>query len=247
MKLISNGNQIAYEFVDGNGPCVIFCPGFNSTMQGNKAQELRAFCIEQGRPYIRFDYSGHGESGGDFADCCISTWLDDTLAVIDNIAAQETVLVGSSMGGWIALLAALKRANRVKGLLLIACAADMTKFYPNRLQGLTANRDSLGRTFYSVENEYDDKQPYSIYQKLIDDGCSHYLLDAPIELDIPIQLVHGKRDEVIEWQRSELLLNRLTSSDVNLLTLESGDHRLSTPENLQSIRSLLMDILRIVE
>jgi len=247
MKPILNGYQIAYEYIDGNGPCVIFCPGFNSTMQGNKARELRAFCIEQGRPYVRFDYRGHGESGGDFADCCISTWLDDILTVIDNIAAQEIVLVGSSMGGWIALLAALKRVDRVKGLLLIACATDMTKYYPKRLQGLTANQDKLGRTFYSVKNEFDDKQPYSIYQKLIDDGHSHYLLDAPIELDIPIRLVHGMKDDVVEWQRSELLLNRLTSSKANLLTLESGDHRLSTPEDLQSIRSLLTDILLTIE
>ena len=209
--------------------------------------ELRAFCIQQGLPFVRFDYSGHGLSGGDFADGCISAWLVDTLAIIDKVAAEEVIIVGSSMGGWLALLAALQRREQVHGLLLIACAADMTKNYPKRLQGLPLKLDSQQRAYYSVANEYDDQQPYSIYQHLIDDGLSHYLLGHDIDLDIPVRLIHGINDEVVEWQRSAQVMNCLKSKEVNLLTIKSGDHRLSTRENLNSIRYLLLDLLAAVK
>jgi len=245
-KLALEHYQLAYEFFDGKGPCVIFCPGFNSTMEGNKCMELRALCLQQGMPFVRFDYSGHGQSGGDFADGCISTWLSDTLAIIDNVATQEVVIVGSSMGGWLALLAALQRQRRVVGLLLIACAADMTNYYPKRLKGLPLEFDSQQRAYYSVANEYDDQQPYSIYQHLMDDGLSHCLLGQAIALDIPIRLIHGINDEVVEWQRSVQVMNYLRSQEVSLTTIKSGDHRLSTRENLNSIRHLLLDLLAVV-
>lgn len=240
MTLQLDEYELAYEFTNGDDACVIFCPGFNSTMQGNKAKALKAFCLRQGLAFIRFDYSGHGKSGGDFAEGCISSWLVDTLAIIDRIATGKVILVGSSMGGWIALLAALRRPERVRSLLLIACAADMTKFYPKRLRGLSPQYDDKGRAFYAVANEYDDQQPYSIYQNLIDDGASHFLLDGEIDLDIPIRLVHGIKDNVVEWQRSQQLINSLSSPRASLLTIELGDHRLSTPRDLEAIESVLL-------
>lgn len=238
--------EIAYEFIQGDGPCVIFCPGFNSTMQGNKATEIRAFCLEQGLAFIRFDYRGHGESGGDFSDGCISNWLADTLAIIDKVATNDVILIGSSMGGWIALLAALHRPARVRGLLLIACAADMTKHYPKRLESLPAQLDAKSRVFYSVANEYDDQQPYSIYQNFIDDGLEHCLLDGAIDLHIPVRLIHGMKDNVVEWQRSEQVMACLSSQQVSLLVLKAGDHRLSSKEDLSAIRFLLLDLLSSV-
>ncbi len=244
MELEINDHKIAYEYTRGRGDCVIFCPGFNSTMQGNKALALESYCREIGSPFIRFDYLGHGDSSGDFADGCISNWLNDTLTIIDNIATNQIILVGSSMGGWIALLAALKRRERIRGLLLIACAADMTKFYPSRVAGLPREFDEQGRAYYLVENRYDDHQPYSIYQKLIDDGASHYLLDAPIDLDVPVTLMHGMKDDVVEWQRSSQVKSRLTSNNVNLCLSKTGDHRLSTEHDLLCIRSALSELLR---
>jgi pimeloyl-ACP methyl ester carboxylesterase len=245
MTLQMDGYQLAYEATSGRSPCVVFCPGFNSTMQGNKANDLNAFCLEQGLSFVRFDYSGHGESGGDFADACITQWLADTVAIIDQITSGDVILVGSSMGAWIALLAALKRPVRVTGLLLIACAADMTKAYTKRLEGLPLEVDDKSRAYYSVANQYDDQQPYPIYQKMIDDGASHFLLDGPIDLDIPIRLIHGLEDKVVEVQRSARVSDLLTSNQVSLLNVESGDHRLSRPEDLSCIRGLLLELLHV--
>lgn len=243
MKLQIDGDHLAYEFIPGNGPCVVFCHGFNSTMQGNKASDLKSFCLEQGLSFVRFDYSGHGESGGSFADACITRWLADTTAIIDKVAVGDVILVGSSMGAWIALLAALRRPQRVTGLLLIACAADMTKAYAKRLKGLPLEVDDKSRAYYSVPNEYDDQQPYFIYQKLIDDGASHFLLDGPIDLKIPIRLIHGVEDDVVEWQRSEQVVNGLGGGQASLSLVESGDHRLSRGEDLARIRSLLFELI----
>jgi pimeloyl-ACP methyl ester carboxylesterase len=243
MKLQMDGYQLAYEATSGRGPCVVFCPGFNSTMQGNKANDLNAFCLEQGLSFVRFDYSGHGESGGNFADACITQWLADTVAIIDQIATGKVILVGSSMGAWIALLAALKRPKRVTGLLLVACAADMTKAYARRFEGLRLDVDDKSQAYYSVPNEYDDRQPYLIYQKMIDDGVSHFLLDGPIDLDIPVRLIHGLEDNVVEWQRSAQVAGLLMSDQVSLLKVEFGDHRLSRPADLRHIRSLLSELL----
>jgi pimeloyl-ACP methyl ester carboxylesterase len=242
-KLQLDDYELAYEAISGSGPCIVFCAGFNSTMQGNKARYIKAFCLQQGLPFVRFDYSGHGQSGGDFADGCISKWLADTLAVIDSLTIGQVIIVGSSMGAWIALLAALQRPERVTGLLLIACAADMTKTYQKRLKGLSAKKDEKSRVYYSVLNQYDDQQPYRIYQNLIDDGTAHFLLDQPINLDIDVRLIHGIQDEVVEWQRSEKVVKRLLSKRVSLLRVNSGDHRLSRPEDLDRIRNLLLELL----
>ena len=146
------------------------------------------------------------------------------------------------MGGWIALLAALQRPNRVKGLLLIACAADMTKYYQKRLDGVPTQTDESGRIFYRVANQYDDQQPYSIYQHLIDDGESYFVLNKPIDLNIPVRLIHGLEDDVIEWQRSSQVMACLSSEKTSLLTIESGDHRLSREEDIDAICELLLDL-----
>jgi pimeloyl-ACP methyl ester carboxylesterase len=242
-KLQLDEYELAYEATSGNGTSVVFCPGFNSTMQGNKARDIKAFCLQQGHSFVGFDYSGHGQSGGDFADACVSQWLADTLAIIDSVIVGRVILVGSSMGAWIALLAALQRPERVSGLLLIACAADMTKFYQKRLDGLSSTTDHKSRAYYSISNQYDDQQPYRIYQKLIDDGEGHFLLDGPIDLKIDVKLIHGLQDDVVEWRRSEQVLQCLGSNRVSLLKVNCGDHRLSRPQDLARIRGLLSDLL----
>lgn len=227
---------IAYDHLKGLGPCVVFCSGFNSNRRGNKARALEEFCRIRGLEYVRFDYAGHGDSGGDFADSNISTWLNDTLAIIDRVAtSQKVLLVGSSMGGWLALNAALQRPDRIAGLVLLACAADMTRYYPPRLAGLKAYKDELGRVYYNVPNDYDDQQSYHIYQALIDDGEHYLLLGKPIDIQSPVYLIHGVDDDVVEWQRSQQVMHHLRSDRVTLTLVKKGDHRLSTPADLSLI------------
>jgi len=238
-RLTRDDYVIAYSAITGKAPCVIFCGGFNSNMQGTKALALEKHCLSKKQAFIRFDYQGHGQSGGDFADGCISMWLADTLAIIDQLTDTDVILIGSSMGGWLALLAALHRKDRVKGLLLLACAADMTKFYPERVANLATEQDKLGRTFYHVANEYDNQEPYKVYQQLIDDGQQHFLLHDTIELNIPIHLIHGQKDDVVPWQRSQQVLERLSSSDASLHLVKHGDHRLSSQADLALLKSLL--------
>lgn len=243
--LLNQDYRIAYHFSEGRFPCVIFCGGFHSNMQGTKALALERYCKAKGRAFIRFDYFAHGDSEGDFVDGRISTWLSDTLAVIDHIAKDDSILVGSSMGGWLALLAALQRPANVKALVLLACAVDMTQYYPQRVESLKQEIDEQGRTFYSVSNAYDDKEPYKIYDHFINDGKQHFLLDdqsKTIELDMPIHLIHGKLDDVIPWQRSQQvydLLSPKNKSIHHLHLVEHGSHRLSRQEDIELLTSIL--------
>lgn len=235
-KLDRNGYVIAYHEHTGESPCVIFCGGFNSNMQGTKAMALEKHCLKKGQAYIRFDYFAHGQSQGDFAEGSISRWLADTIAIIDHVS-DDVVLVGSSMGGWLATLAALQRPERVTGLVLLACAVDMTKYYPQRLEGLDQEVDKQGRTFYSVPNEYDDQEPYKIYTHLIDDGERHFLLDKSIPLTIPVHLIHGKQDDVVPWGRSEQVHALLPNAHLHLV--DDGDHRLFRSQDLDLLFSVL--------
>lgn len=243
LKRTSGLSPLAYKLSDGNSPAVIFCPGFNSSMQGNKAMALELYCLQRGQQFIRFDYSGHGASGGDFAECTISTWLADALAIVDELTKGDVILVGSSMGAWIALLAALKRPNKVSALLLIACAADMTKFYPGKLSHIRAKVDDSKRGYYSVENNFDDKQPYRIFKKMLDDGAKHCVLDAEIDLSIPVTLLHGKNDDVVSWQRSQDVASKLLSSQLKTHWIDDGDHRLSRASDLAVVIALLQELL----
>ncbi len=243
----TQNRSLAYELVDGAAPCVIFCPGFNSTMQGNKARALNQYCKQHGQAFVAFDYQGHGQSGGDFADGNITTWLADTLAIVDIAAARygAVILVGSSMGGWISLLASLQRANKLSGVLLIACAADMTKSYPARIANSELEYDEQGRAYYRVENSYDDEQDYKIYKQLVEDGQQHFLLDAQISISCPVRLIHGDQDEVVELSRSEQVLSKLDSTNASLTTIVGGDHRLSTPSHLIQMLASLEELLNL--
>jgi len=244
---VSRGElEIVCESIDGNAPRIIFCPGFNSSRNGEKALALERWCKSNNHAYTRFDYSGHGDSSGDFANGCISEWLADLLAVVDASPEDQIVLIGSSMGGWLAMLAALRRPGLIGGLLLIACAADMTKYYPGRLAGVEQQTDNAGRAYYAVPNKFDDQQPYLIYQNLIDDGAQHYLLDEAIELNIPIRLLHGLQDDVVEWQRSIKVAEQISSSDVEIVLMKSADHRLSTHADITRLETELASLIALL-
>ena len=237
-----DGPPLAYRRVAGAGPGVVFLGGFMSDMTGEKASALDAFCRRRGRAFLRFDYRGHGASGGRFEEAVISDWLADTLAALDRLTEEPQALVGSSMGGWLMLLAALARPERVHALIGIAPAPDFVR----RLEpGLTADqrRDLDRQGFFLRPSEYGDG-PYAITKALIEDGRRHCLLDGPIPIKAPVRLLHGMRDDAVPWRDSLRLADRLASEDVRAVFVKDGDHRLSRPADLALLTTVLEGLLR---
>jgi pimeloyl-ACP methyl ester carboxylesterase len=241
---LPDGSQLAYRHRDGTTPGILFCAGFNSDMQGNKAVAVDAWCREQGRQFTRFDYFGHGLSSGAVEEGCIGRWRDDTLAVLDAVTSGPQLLVGSSMGGWIMLLVALQRPQRLCGLLGLAAAPDFTA----RLgAGLSEEqRRQLDATGYAdLPNCYDDGQPYRIGRHMLEEGAAHLVLERTIPLQLPVRLIHGQRDEDVPWQLSLQLAGQLASEDVEVQLVKNGDHRLSEPADLQRLRITLGQLLPV--
>lgn len=241
---LATGGRIAYHHRSGSSPGILFCAGFNSNMQGTKALALQAWCAGQGRQYTRFDYSGHGESSGKFENGTIGQWRDDALAVLDHVTDGPQVIVGSSMGGWIMLLVARSRPEKVAALVGIATAADFTESL--RTRGLSKEQlRQLEETGYcDIPNCYDDGEPYRIGRQLLDEGRQHLLLDNDIPLDVPVRLIQGQLDDDVPWEHALRLMGRLRSADVELQLIKSGDHRLSDSEDLARLTRTLDVLLK---
>ncbi len=238
----TDGLSIAYNFLPGNSPAVIFMPGFFSHMQGTKALWLEKCCRERGQAYVRFDYRGHGESDGKFEEGTVSDWLNDTLLILDNIAPTPVVAVGSSMGGWIALLAALARPDIIAGLVGIASSPDFTQsIYEERMSDAQRNEmDEKG--FISSPSEYQE-EPVIITRELIEDGKKHLLLNREkLNLDVPVCLIHGKKDADVSWKKSLELQKKIGSNRCELILVPDGEHRLSRPQDLKLIDRLVQKI-----
>jgi len=228
-----DGTALAYHRSDGKSPGVIFCGGFMSDMSGTKATALEAHCRAAGRAYVRFDYRGHGRSSGAFADGTISLWADDAIAILDETAPAPQILVGSSMGGWIMLLAALARPERVAALVGIAPAPDfvlrMWAAFPEE-----ARRQLQREGVYRRPSQYSD-EPYAITMRLIEDGRRNLVMDKPIPFRGPVRLLHGMQDPDVPWQVSLELADRLRSEDVEITFVKAGDHRLSEPADIERL------------
>ncbi len=225
------GEAIAYRVREGAGPGVMFLGGFMSDMTGTKATALDAHCRRAGRAFVRFDYSGHGESGGAFRDGTIGAWRDDALAVLDEVASGPQILVGSSMGGWIMLLVALARPERVAGIVGVAAAPDFTEdLIWSTLDD--AARQGLAEAGEIVMPCDYGEDPYPITMGLIEEGRDHLLLRAPIALDCPIHLLQGMRDDDVPWRTALRIAERVTSERVAVELVKDGDHRLSRDEDL---------------
>lgn len=230
--------KLAYNITNGSNPdlpLVMFMPGYRSDMEGTKAIYLEERCVERGQGFIRFDYSGHGISGGEFEDGTISVWCQDALDVLEAVSeGRKTVFVGSSMGGWISLLMAEKRPDQVAGLVGIAAAPDFTKeMYEERMDD--AQRTLLqAQGYIDVPNEYSDV-PYRITKALIDDGADNFLLEKGMDFPFSVRLVQGMKDADVEWQHAHRIKNAIRGGDVEVLLVEEGDHRLSRPEDLALI------------
>ncbi|MEP4377743.1 MAG: alpha/beta fold hydrolase [Alphaproteobacteria bacterium] len=226
----------------GPRPGVVFLGGFMSDMTGQKATVLEAWARASGHAFLRLDYSGHGASGGAFRDGTIGRWRDDALAVIRHAGhtvpglGGDLVLVGSSMGGWIATLVAKALieqtdAQNVAGLVTVAAAADFTEdLLPARL-GPEALAQIAATGSFEAPSEYAE-DPYVITGALLDEGRNHLVLKAPLALDIPVRLIHGTADPDVPWTQSQNLMDALTSDDVELILIKDGDHRLSEPRDL---------------
>jgi pimeloyl-ACP methyl ester carboxylesterase len=236
-----DGVELAWMLREGSGPAVVFLPGFRSDMTGDKATALAAFCAARGRAMIRFDYSGHGSSGGRFEDCTIGRWTEDALAVIDRLSEGPLVVVGSSMGGWIALLAALARPERIAALIGIAAAPDFTETLMWEAMTFAERATIMRDGILHVPSQYGG--PYPITRTLIEDGRTRLLLGAPIALDCPIRLLHGQRDPDVPWEMALRIAEKVTSQDVEVSLVKDGDHRLSRPRDLARLCRTLASLL----
>ncbi len=229
-----DGATIAYHKTEGDAPGVVFMGGFMSDMTGTKASALEDFCRATGRGFLRFDYRGHGASSGEFTDGAIGLWAQDAIAALDELTDGSQVLVGSSMGGWIMLLAALARPDRVAGLVGIAAAPDFTEVlmwqhYPAEICA-TLERDGV----YFEPSEYSE-DPYPITMKLIEDGRRHLVLERPIEVHCPVRLIHGMVDAAVPWEHALRISEMLLSKHVSVPLVKDGDHRLSRDEDLDRL------------
>jgi pimeloyl-ACP methyl ester carboxylesterase len=229
-----DGHRVAYRRAAGQAGKVgfVWLGGFRSDMEGSKALTLEAWARGDERPFVRFDYFGHGASDGGFTDGTITRWREDALAVVDALTEGPQVLVGSSMGGWIALLAALARPDRVAGLLLIAPAADFTERLIWRQLPEETRRTILEQGVHHLPGG-DGFEPTPIARALIEDGRNHLLYDAAtIPIPAPVKIVQGLKDPDVPWRHALELVARLDSRDVEFIRIEDGDHRLSTPTDL---------------
>lgn len=238
------GIRIAYERRPGTPPTVVFLPGFRSDMEGTKALFLDAHCERRGRAYLRFDYRGHGRSSGRFETFTIGGAKEDTLAVLDELVEGPAVLVGSSMGGWVALLTAIARPERVRGLVLVAPAPDFTERLMWRAWD-AGKRTRLEREGVVFEPS-DYEEPVPITRALIEDGRRHLLLEAAtVPVRCPVHILHGQRDEAVPWELSLELAARLETPHVTVELVKEGDHRMSEPAHLARLAHALDRILEV--
>jgi pimeloyl-ACP methyl ester carboxylesterase len=239
--LLPEGTSLAYRALSGLPPTVVWLGGFSSDMTGTKATALEARCRARGRSYVRFDYRGHGASSGQFEDGSIGSWASDAGAVLEHVVEGPAVLVGSSMGGWLMLLAALSCPERIRGLVGIAAAPDFTEdlLRPRLDPRQEEELRSTGVT--TLPNPY-GKQPHRLSERFLEEAREHLVLRGRIGLTCPVRLLHGLRDEDVPWQTSLRLAQALESPDVTLTLLKGADHRCSDERSLGVLFRLLDEL-----
>ncbi|TMJ54610.1 MAG: alpha/beta hydrolase [Alphaproteobacteria bacterium] len=238
----SAARRIAVRVQAGAPPGLFWLSGFKSDMRGTKAQALARWASEHGRACVRFDYSGHGESGGDFTQGTIGRWVEEGLAVFDAFCRGPQVLIGSSMGGWLALLMARERRQRaaaapaasVAGLVLIAPAIDFTEVLMWQKFPPELRRAILEQGFFARPSQY-SSEPYVITRALIEEGRAHLLLGGMIETGCPVRILQGVEDPDVPWDHAVELVSHLAQDDVVLTLVKDGDHRLSRPEDIERL------------
>jgi pimeloyl-ACP methyl ester carboxylesterase len=243
-----SARRIAVRPRSGTTPGLFWLGGFNSDMKGTKALALDAWATEHGRACVRFDYSGHGESEGRFVDGTIGRWLEESVAVFEQFCRGPQVVIGSSMGGWIALLLAREVARSSKndaslaGLVLIAPAPDFTEEL--MWKGFSPEiRDEIEcKGVWLRPSQYGDGTPYPITRNLIEEGRNHLLLGSSIDVGCPVRILQGAQDPDVPWQHAFKLAQRLPAEDVVLTMIQDGDHRLSRPQDISRIIAAVAEI-----
>ena len=233
-----DGLRLAYRHRAGRGPTLLFLPGYMSDMEGSKAAALDQWAAEAGRAMVRFDYAGNGASEGRFADGTLASWRDDVLLMLDAVTTGPVVLVGSSMGGWLALLVALARPDRVAAIIGIAAAPDFTDW------GFTDADKALLATEGRIEEPtpYGD-QPYVTTLAFWQSGQALRVLDKAIAIDCPVRLLQGQEDADVPWETALRIAGRLRSADVQTLLIKDGDHRLSRDADIALLISTVATVL----
>lgn len=234
---LKNGGRIAYNKTEGASPGIMFLGGFRSDMNGVKALALEKFCKEQGRAFLRFDYEGHGESSGKFEEGTIGKWKDNAMLALTKLTEGRQILVGSSMGGWIALLLASQKPRRTAGVVGIAAAPDFTEIMLDRLKKTQLRElEKKGRIMVATDAGDD----YPVTRKFIEEARGHLLLEnGKIPINCPVRLLHGTKDTEVPWEVSLRINEKLASEDVKTILVENGTHTLSEPDSLKKIMSTL--------
>ncbi len=241
----AQGRTLAYEKTEGSGPCVVFLSGLKSDMQGTKAVYLEEWAKSQGRAFLRFDYSGHGESSGQFTEGCIGDWAEDTAAMLDKVTSGPLILVGSSMGGWQSLLAAKRSPERIAGLVTIAAAPDFTE--DSMWASFTDAQKSELETKGSVALPSEYGEPYIITKHMIEDGRAQCVLRSPLNLPFPTRFLQGTADEDVNMSVALRLLEHATGPDMRLTLVDGADHRFSDEACLKLIASSVEEVLAQAE
>jgi pimeloyl-ACP methyl ester carboxylesterase len=240
-----SGASLAYRITPGSSsnslPGIIFLPGFMSDMNGEKALAIEKFAQEHGQPCVRFDYSGHGYSSGDFIDGHIGIWAKDALAVLDELTEGPQLLVGSSMGGWLMLLTAMARPERIAGLIGIAAAPDFTEdllmeeLTPEQLEEV----EDIGFTL--IQSDFGNDYIYT--KALFDEGRKHLVLRDKIAVYCPVRLLHGLKDDVVPWHTAISIQEKLLGTDVQIILVKNGDHQLSAASDLDCLVDTLVTLV----
>jgi len=244
----ADGTPVAWRRRPGSGdgrPGLVFCGGFRSSMAGEKATFLDGFAAERGLAFLRFDYRGHGASGGVFTDLVLGDWIADALLVLDRLTDGPQILVGSSMGAWVATRAALARPGRVAGLVGIAAAPDFTEDLMLPALGEEGQARMRRDGFIDRPSAYGDG-PYRITWRLIEEARAHLLLRGPVPFAGPVRLLHGMADPDVPWRQSLKLAEALTGPDVRLILVKDGDHRLSRPRDLDLLGRAVEEVEAVV-
>ena len=237
----AQGRRLAYHKSGGSEPTIVFLGGLKSDMEGTKAVHLEAWAQARGQAFLRFDYSGHGESSGSFADGCIGDWHEDTLAAVSALTQGPLVVVGSSMGGWQALLLAREMSHRIAGMVTIAAAPDFTEdgYWASFTDAQKAELDSVGQ----VELPSDYMDPYIITKRMIEDGRNRLVLRSPLPLPFPVRFLQGTADTAVSTDTAVRLLNHATGPDMRLTLVKDADHRFSDGPCLGMIESAICDVM----
>jgi len=235
------GRELAYHRTPGDSPGIIFLGGFMSDMDGTKARYLEDWARQTGRGFLRFDYSGHGQSSGRFEEGSIGIWAEDAMQVMDHLSQGPQILVGSSMGGWIALLLAKSRPERIAGLVTVAAAPDFTE--DSMLAGFdTAQRAALEADgVVYLPSDYGD--PYPVTRNLIENGRRHLVLRDRLDLEFPVRFLQGTDDEDVDKSVAMTLLEHATGADMTLTMVKGADHRFSDDTCLELIRSSVEEVI----